>query len=696
MSPSKALRRIRNFFLLDKTKMMRKIQSLNIELTAIKGKENETFRIIQHLANTYSALYYIDLSTGVFVELGKTNLKYIEDLIGGTGDAQNRLNAFVDNIVSPEHREEYSRFVQLKDVREQLRERRFISKSYRGIQTGWSEGSFIAGERNEDGYCNWVFWAVRNINEQKEVELKQQAELERHYAVIRATSRRYFCAYSINLEKDKIVEIFSKSHVRAIFGAEGVASESMKEAWDRLVTKEDQPGSKDFHDITKWNDYFLYSDIYTTEFRGVQSGWIRGILFAAKRNEYGQVTNVIYTMEMIHEQKAAEEALAKAKSDADAANQAKTSFLFNMSHDIRTPMNAIIGFTNLLRKYQDNPERRADYLDKIETSSNVLLSIINNVLEMARIEKGAILLQDIATSAQEFNDTLINLFSEMMKSKGLTFSCTMDVQHDMVFVDPTKLREIYYNILSNAFKYTEKGSVSMNLKEIPCKREGYALYQTTITDTGMGMSDDFLPHLFEEFSRENNTTDNKIEGTGLGMPIVKRLVELMEGTIEVTSQKGVGTTFVVTIPHKIATDYEPVQEDVSSIDPAGFKGKRILLTEDNDLNAEIATEVLKEVGFIIERAEDGKRAVEMMGQAQAGYYDIILMDIQMPNLNGYQATQIIRQMSDKKKAGIPILAMTANAFEEDKRNAIEAGMNGHLVKPIDTTELFKTLAKHLR
>ena len=232
----------------------------------------------------------------------------------------------------------------------------------------------------------------------------------------------------------------------------------------------------------------------------------------------------------------------------------------------------------------------------------------------------------------------------------------------------------------------------MSLVEIPSSREGWALYQTTITDTGMGMSEDFLPHLFDEFSREQNSTENKIQGTGLGMPIVKRLVELMEGTIEVTSQKGVGTTFVVTLPHQIAEPVEDSEKHVEAIDYSAFEGKRILLAEDNDLNAEIAMEILGEVGFIVERAEDGQRCCDMLQQAPAGYYDVILMDIQMPRLNGYEATRAIRRLTDAAKANIPILAMTANAFEEDKREALRAGMNGHLAKPINVPELMKTLA----
>jgi signal transduction histidine kinase/ActR/RegA family two-component response regulator len=386
--------------------------------------------------------------------------------------------------------------------------------------------------------------------------------------------------------------------------------------------------------------------------------------------------------------------LEKALQQAESANNAKTSFLFNMSHDIRTPMNAIIGFADLLEKYQENPERRADYLKKIQDSSAVLLSIINNVLEMARIEKGTLIIDETPWSAQQFSDSLYSVFNDMMRQKNLEFTQEIDVIHPYVLCDPIKLREVYINIISNAYKYTnEGGKVHMSLKELPCDRAGYGLYQTTISDTGMGMSEDFLPHIFEEFSRENNTTDNKIEGTGLGMPIVKRLVELMEGTIEVSSVKGEGSTFVVTLPHKIVDRCNLNNHSSSEIDTKAFKGKRILLAEDNDLNAEIAIEILGDGGFEVERAEDGQICVDKLVAADDFYYDLILMDIQMPNLNGYEATRAIRALDNPAKAEIAIIAMTANAFEEDKRDAMKAGMNGHLAKPVDVHELYKTLAK---
>lgn len=285
-----------------------------------------------------------------------------------------------------------------------------------------------------------------------------------------------------------------------------------------------------------------------------------------------------------------------------------------------------------------------------------------------------------------------------MAEKGIEFTRTIDVEHTEVLCDATRLREVFLNVLSNALKYTPAGGkVTMRLKEIPSDRPGYAMYQTEIEDTGIGISEEFLPHIFDEFTRERSSTESRINGTGLGMAIVKRLVDFMEGTITVESKIGKGTKFTITLPHRIVTSSNTDRsvKNNSEINTELFKGKRILLSEDNDLNAEIAMTILGESGFEVDHAEDGIICVDMLEKAEPGYYDLILMDIQMPNMNGYKATQTIRLFSDEQKANIPILAMTANAFEEDKKNAYNAGMNGHIAKPINVGELMKELASIL-
>ncbi len=386
----------------------------------------------------------------------------------------------------------------------------------------------------------------------------------------------------------------------------------------------------------------------------------------------------------------------KALVKAEAASKAKTDFLFSMSHDIRTPMNAITGFLHLLNKQQEEPAKRKEYIRKMEDSSELLLSIINNVLEMSQIEGGGAVLEETAWSAEQMMDSVCSPLASQMKEKNITFERTLDVQHPFVWCDMPKLQEVCLNILNNASKYTPAGGkVSMRLTEIPSDKDGYVVYKTEIEDNGTGISEEFMPHLFEAFSRENDTTHSKIAGTGLGMTIVKRLTELMGGTVEAESKPGKGTKLTVIMPHRIASEADIRCRKAEGAAPADFSGKRVLIAEDNDLNAEITADLLTEMGFEVEWAQDGDICVSMMERAEGGYYDLILMDIQMPNMNGYQAAQAIREMDDSSKAGIPIVAMTANAFEEDKKNAYAAGMNAHLAKPVDRQKLMETLTEFL-
>ncbi len=403
----------------------------------------------------------------------------------------------------------------------------------------------------------------------------------------------------------------------------------------------------------------------------------------------------------ITEQKVAEDRLnasfENAKIQAESANKAKSLFLFRMSHDIRTPMNAITGFTELLEKNLDNQEKARDYLEKIRNSNQVLLSLINNVLEVARIESGKVTLEETLCPTGSVTKEIVSIFAERMKQKDINFVSSIDTRTEYIFIDLVKLKEIFLNLVSNAFKYTPSGgTVSIDVKELQSSQEGFVKFQTRISDTGIGMSQEFLPHLFEQFSREKTVTEDKIEGTGLGMPIVKSLVELMDGTIDVESEVGKGTTFTLTFTHRVGHPEENSAENKHHIDFEFLKGKKILLAEDNDLNAEIAIEILKEVGIQVERAEDGVICVEMLQKKPAFYYNMILMDIQMPNMDGYTATKTIRALDDPNKNGIPIVAMTANAFDEDRINALMAGMNEHVAKPVNINLLLETIQKVLR
>ena len=386
---------------------------------------------------------------------------------------------------------------------------------------------------------------------------------------------------------------------------------------------------------------------------------------------------------------------------AEDASLAKTRFLNNMSHDIRTPMNEILGYAQLMEdelKGKDMPET-SEHLEKLKQSGNLLLSIINNVLDMAKIESGKMEINENYGRLGAIRQSLFEIFEDEAKKKNLALHYTINVEHEHILTDTTKVKEIFVNILGNAIKYTPPGgSVIMSVDELPCNEPGYIIVRNRVSDTGIGMSEDFLTEIFEAFTREQNTTKSKIAGTGLGMSIVKKYVDLLGGTIEVESELGKGSTFTVTLKHKIADESYYVKKHLeeSGISREILKDRSILLAEDNDLNAEIAAVILERAGLKVERVEDGLQCISRITEMPAGTYDIILMDIQMPKMDGYKATQTIRNLSDQEKACIPIIAMTANAFEEDKRAAIAAGMNGHIAKPIQVDKLLSILAEMIR
>ena len=393
--------------------------------------------------------------------------------------------------------------------------------------------------------------------------------------------------------------------------------------------------------------------------------------------------------------------LEAALKKAEDASLAKTRFLNNMSHDIRTPMNAILGYAQLMEdelKGKELPET-SEHLEKLQQSGNLLLSIINDVLDMARIESGRMEIDENNTQIEDIRKTLFEIFGDEAKKKKIALHYTIKVEHEHVLTDVTKVKEIFVNILSNAIKYTlSGGSVMINVEELPCDDPGYMIARTRVSDTGIGMSEEYQTKIFEAFTREQNTTKSKIAGTGLGMSIVKKYVDLLGGTIEVVSEPGKGSTFTVTPKHRIADESNYAKEHAENLvtDREILEGRKLLLAEDNDLNAEIAEAILERAGLKTERVEDGIQCVNRIMEMPAGTYDMILMDIQMPQMDGYKATRVIRNLPDQEKACIPILAMTANAFEEDKREAAAAGMNGHIAKPIQVEQLLSTLAEIIR
>ena len=392
------------------------------------------------------------------------------------------------------------------------------------------------------------------------------------------------------------------------------------------------------------------------------------------------------------------EEIRKSAEKARKANEAKTRFLFNMSHDIRTPMNAIVGFSGLLEKSLHDEKKSLDYIKKIRVSSDILLTIINQVLEMARIESGKITLNPESVNIREMVEAMNTVFESSLTKKSLEYQCSLNVVHDQILCDKTKMEEIILNVVSNSIKYTNPhGKITVSIDELDSEDEKNANYKVVVEDNGIGMSQDYLPHIFEEFSREHTSTETRVAGTGLGLPIVKSLVDRMGGTIEVESEEGKGTRFIMKFSFPVSLENQVREKEKQNIPDITekLKGKRILLAEDNDLNAEIAETVLVEAGIEVKRVEDGLQCIEELKKMPENYYDVILMDVQMPNMDGYTATQRIRDLDDSR-AEIPIIAMTANAYDEDRRKAQEAGMDGFLAKPLDVDEMMRLLAQIIK
>ena len=386
-----------------------------------------------------------------------------------------------------------------------------------------------------------------------------------------------------------------------------------------------------------------------------------------------------------------------AAENAESANRAKSTFLFNMSHDIRTPMNAIIGYADLASRHSDDPAKLEKYMENIQVCGQNLLMLLNNVLDLAHIENDKTEMEYSVSDIEKDFRNCIAMFRNQADSKGQTLTVTTQLPYPYIYADIPHLTEVCTNLVGNAVKYTGAGgTIRCDVTQKPGGKEGWCDTVVTVADNGIGMSQEFQKHIFEPFERERTSTVSKVEGSGIGMGIVKKLVELMGGTVEVESKIGVGSTFTVTIPCRIASEDEiQAKREINPSDQKCLCGTRILLTEDNDLNAEIATELLQEEGCTVDRAKDGVECVDMLEKAANGTYQLILMDVQMPVMNGYDATKKIRRMDDPQKANIPIVAMTANAFSEDKQVALDAGMNDHIAKPINMSVLVPTLRKYL-
>ena len=606
-----------------------------------------------------------------------------------------RVRYFFENVLIKDSAPEYSKRLLPDNLMKELKETDSIEIYHKTIPNGTGFRHFLAKAVRLSNDVDH-FKIILGFHSVDEI-IKKEQEIELQREIIEGLGKEYFSVLAVELDKDRVFSCRESGENGKIISD---FCRKCGNRWSKIIpsyakTMVSDNTNKEFEkqlDLevlrSQEEDYSM-----TYEFESEKGIVYHQVRVAYVKKKDGTRVAVVGTRNidsLIKKERMQEEKLKKAYASAENANKAKTEFLNNMSHDIRTPMNVILGYNQLMKSQLTEP-KQFDYQKKIEQAGKLLLSIINNVLDMARIESGKMKVDENYEVVGEVIDEIISTFSSQAEEKGIHLSGSMQVTHRNILCDGTKIREIYVNLVSNAIKYTPRGgNITITLEELPCEKEGYIKIKTEVEDTGIGMSEEFLPTLFEPFSREHNTTIGKVGGTGLGMSVVKRMIDLMGGNIEVKSELGKGTVFTFTLMHKIADEkyYCQKMETADAPDVEGnLRGKHVLLAEDNDLNAEIVVAVLEEAGLIIERVEDGVQCVNRIEQMPSGTYDLILMDIQMPNMDGYKATQCIRHLDDKKKAEILIIAMTANAFEEDKKKSFDVGMNGHIAKPIDIEKL---------
>ena len=517
-----------------------------------------------------------------------------------------------------------------------------------------------------------------------------------------ALGTAYYLILRLDL-KTKRVELIKKTRkINIDIKDNNTEWNSQVETSKRIIAEPFVQKYIDFFDIQTMAARLHNKESMSSEFKLKEGSWFLSMIIPQNYDKNGTVTSVLIANRDVTDEKMRElrqeEELREAKLKAECANKAKSSFLFNMSHDIRTPMNAIIGYADLASRHLQETEKLGRYLEKIQICGKELLSMLGNVLDLARIENNKVEIEYTVSNVHESFENCIIMFQQQAESKNQTLSLTEQIMYPYVYMDAPHLSEVCLNIISNAIKYTNTGGmISCNVVQKSCEKEDWCNMIITITDNGIGMSEEFQKRIFETFERERNTTLSHIDGSGIGMGITKKLVELMDGTIEVESKQGEGSTFTVTIPcRKASEDDSLVKKNSNLCNKNCLNGVRILLVEDNEINTEIATELLTEEGCIVETANDGVVCIDMIEKADADYYKMILMDIQMPVMNGYDATLTIRKMKDTKKARIPIIAMTANAFAEDIQKVLSVGMNAHVAKPVDMNILVPTMMKYLK
>lgn len=673
--------------------------------------------LFRNLSRNYKNLYVVDLNNETARVLKYEDVYQYRDLSDFGNDPfpyVALLNEWIETQVYPDDQARIQKELSAEHLRQIFSEQNEYVGTYRmfinGVTINYqynlsktdTEGCILAGFQNIEGI---IQEHLEQEKRTKELEQKYQDQLKEQLLVFDTLARNFKNVYFADLEKETARTLKLDADYVEVPGREDYREYPFAvvlNQWiNTVVCPEDREKIAETITVENVRETLKTQDEMVGNYRSLVNGELHHFQYnISKVNKAG--TKIILGFQnvddivnehllAVEKEKKKEKALQDALLLANQATRAKSTFLSNMSHDIRTPMNAIIGYTSLAQTHLKDTQLVQDYLEKIQTSSMHLLSLINQILDMSRIESGTVKLEEGEVHLPAILQDLRTILQGQITSKQQHVQIDLlNVVHQNVITDKLRLSQILLNLASNAVKYTGAGgTIIIKVTEKPCSTNGYATYELSVKDNGKGMAPEFVEHVFDSFTRERTSTASGVQGTGLGMSITKNIVDMMGGTITVESELGCGTEFVVTVDFKIASEHTATQEEHRQ--HRNYQGKRVLLVEDNDLNREIATALLEELGMAVDQACDGTEAVSIMNAANENTYNLIFMDIQMPMMDGYTATREIRTLSNNRKANIPIVAMTANAFEEDKRKAFEAGMNAHISKPVNVEDIAKAL-----
>ena len=683
------------------------IEKAKREKEVVHQKEVEDqLAIIYALSQSFRNVFVANLKDGTAraIRLADSyHVKAIRDVSSQTFQFDAVVDRWVRENVHPDDKKRIKETLNVKNVRQVFSRQDKCVGTYRSIEDGVQHYYQYDFRRVGDTENVVVgFQLIDKIVEEQQENQKRERALEEarnkeekeHAEVINSLSTIYSTIFRADIITHEYEILTSVPLMRTIAASKGVFDDVKDTIIENFIGPEFREPMRKFLDLNTLTDRFEKVNTITMDYKAPTGQWMQARFIVKRRDENGRAVETLYVACDITEEKTRDlkqkEALTQALAAAKQASKAKTTFLNSMSHDIRTPMNAIIGFTTLAQAHLEDHDRVKDYLSKISTSSDHLLDLINSILDMSRIESGAVKLDEKAVHLPDLLNDLRMMIQSLVDAKNLNLLIdTRDVVHEDVLMDKLRLNQVLLNIVGNAVKFTPPGGdIIIRLIEKPCSLKHYATYEFSVKDNGIGMTKEFVGHIFDMFSREYSSTVSGIQGTGLGMAIAKNIVDMMGGDMQVESEEGKGSMFTVTLNLCLASEPVKEEEKKKSYD---YSGKHVLLVEDNKLNREIATSILEETGMSVDSVEDGDIAVAAISKEPAGKYDLILMDVQMPRMDGYTATREIRTLSDDKKANIPIVAVTANVFEEDRKKAIESGMNGHIIKPISIEEIAKVM-----